>query len=287
MSDREPGQSAIREAIRASLPGLRPAEERVASVLLAEPDAVIKMSVSDLAQHADTSVATVVRCCQALGFSGFHELKIGLARSAGLSSRQSLGDVEEGDDAAAVVTKVFGASARALNEATDALDAEVLAQVAGLLAAAERVIVAGVGTSGPLAADAAYRLMTIGVDATAPADAHVQHVRARLLRPSDACIVVSHTGSTSETLNVARAAADAGAVTVAITSFRSSPLTEIVDHVIVAGSHETAFRIEATASRLVHVAVIDALVVLLTLHRRDAAAEAMDLSAQVLSGHRI
>ena len=40
----------------------------------------------------------------------------------------------------------------------------------------------------------AYRLLWVGIEADAPADVHVQHVRATLLEPEDLALVISHTG---------------------------------------------------------------------------------------------
>ena len=72
-----------------------------------------------------------------------------------------------------------------------------------------------------------------------------------------------------------------------MTGFRRSPLVEIVDHAIVAGSRETAFRVEAMASRIVHVAIVDALFVLLALRLGPAGAGALDVTGAVLGAHRI
>jgi DNA-binding MurR/RpiR family transcriptional regulator len=287
MSASAESADGVVEAIRAASAGLRPAEARVAAFVVADPMAVIELSVSQLAARTSVSVASVVRCCQSLGFGGYHALKLALARSSSPAERQVLGDVLPDDSAAVVLKKVFGASAVALSETASVVDADVLEAAVEAITGARRVLVAGVGTSAPVAADAAYRFATIGLDVVAPADVHVQHVTARLLHPSDVCVVVSHTGSTVETLTTARAAAEAGAVTIGVTSFRQSPLTEVVDHAIVAGSREMAFRVEAMASRLVHVAVVDALFVLLALRLGPASADALGATATVLGGHRI
>jgi SIS domain/Cobalamin-independent synthase, Catalytic domain len=81
------------------------------------------------------------------------------------------------------------------------------------------VLCLGVGTSAMLAQDAAYRLMWLGVRTEAPADVHAQHVRATAGEPGDAVLVVSHTGSTRETVTAARAASTSGATVIAVTSF--------------------------------------------------------------------
>jgi DNA-binding MurR/RpiR family transcriptional regulator len=166
------------------------------------------------------------------------------------------------------------------------VDGTSLARAIDLLASARRVLCLGVGTSAPLAQDAAYRLTTIGVDADAPPDVHVQHVRARLLTVSDVAMAVSHTGATQETLGAARGAKEAGARVIAITSFSTTPLTEIADVALVAGGLETSYRVEAMASRLAHLLVIDSLYTSLALKARQRARKAQQLTADVLAEHR-
>ena len=73
----------------------------------------------------------------------------------------------------------------------------------------------------------------------------------------------------------------------AITSFAVSPLTEQVDHVIVAGSRELALRLEAMASRLAHLALLDALLVAVASRDESRAANALEHYTDVLGEHRL
>jgi DNA-binding MurR/RpiR family transcriptional regulator len=179
------------------------------------------------------------------------------------------------------------AAAEAVGEAATTVDDETFDRVVALLDAADRVLVAGVGSSAPIVQDVAYRLLTIGLRTEAPLDVHVQHVAASLLSASDVCLAISHTGSTRETLATVRLAAAAGARTVAVTSFFRSPLTELADLSLVTGSKETAFRVEAMSSRLAHLAVLDALFVALAARNRDRAMAAQDAYSGVLAEHRL
>lgn len=274
------------ERVRAHLESLSGAEQRVARAVLADPAGVLHMSVTELASAAGASPATVVRFCQSLGLRRFQELKLALARDAIPPEQQLLDDVTLEDSAADVRSKVLGAAGSALQAAVQSVDPEVLDRVADLLVAARRVLFVAVGTSAPLAADISYRLTTMGIDAYFPADVHVQHVSARMLTPDDLCFVISHTGSTTETLAAVRTAAATGANTTALTSFARSPLTEVAGHVLVAGSRETAYRIESMTSRLVHLAVLDALYVLIAL-RQPKTQEALSATAEILLEHRI
>jgi DNA-binding MurR/RpiR family transcriptional regulator len=186
---------------------------------------------------------------------------------------------------------VLNASAEAMSDAAAMISPAAFTRSVELLCAARHILCVGVGvgvgTSAPLAADAAYRLRTIGLPAEAPADVHTQHVAARLLGPPDLCLAVSHTGQTRETLATVTAARTAGAATIAVTSFSHSPLTRSSDISLIAGSRETNHRVEAMTSRLAHIAVLDALYVAVRLAQPERARLAEHLSAQVITEHRV
>jgi RpiR family carbohydrate utilization transcriptional regulator len=271
--------------VRAILPSLQPSDARVAEVILDQPEAVIYRSVSELAELAETSTATVVRCAQKLGFKGFHDLKLALAQE--LSAFRG-GVAEDKRDGApeSVLARVTAAGAESVRDAGALVSPVAFASAAAALASANRILFVAVGTSAPLAQDAAYRFRTIGLHADAPGDVHVQHVASRLLDRHDVCVAISHTGATRETLDAVRAAGAAGAGTIAITSFLRSPLTEIADVVLTAGSREVSFRLEAMASRLAHMAVVDALLVAVAESDEARSQAALDLYASTLADHR-
>lgn len=274
------------ERVRAISATVTAAESRVARAVLAEPVGVVHLSVTELAERAGSSPATVVRFCQSLGLRGFQELKLALAPESIPAEQQLLAEIHADDGPAEVTTKVLAGAAAALQAAAQSVDSEAIGEVAELIGRANRIMFVAVGSSAPLANDAAYRLTTIGVPATFPGDVHMLHVSARMLTRSDLCFAISHTGSTTETLAAVRAARESGATTVALTSFAQSPLTELVDHVLIAGSREMAYRIEAMTSRLVHITVLDALYVLLALGQPNAQ-DAQASTADVVIEHRI
>jgi DNA-binding MurR/RpiR family transcriptional regulator len=283
-----PPRRALVAHLRALVPDLTPAGQRIGAFVLEHPDDLIHLTVTDAAERTATSVGSVVRFCQDLGLRGFQDLKIRLAaETASASPGLQAEDVRPDDPPPVVLAKVLHASADAMGEAAATVSGAAFGRAVELLGAAARVLVTGVGTSAPLAADAAYRLRTIGLLAEAPGDVHVQHVSARLLGRGDACLAISHTGQTRETLATVTAGRTAGATTVVVTSFARSPLTKIADAVLVAGSRETAFRVEAMSSRLAHTAVLDALCVSLALAHPDRARNAQELSADVITEHRV
>lgn len=258
----------------------------MAGVLLARGAEVIHLTVSEAAAVAQVGVGTVVRACQRLGFRGFQEAKISLARDVEPLATRPQGEVLLDDSPGEVLAKLAAGGDEAVCRAPASVDPGALVRAVEMLHQARRVLFVGVGSSAPLAQDAAYRLATLGMSVEAPADVHVQHVRARLLGVGDVAVAVSHTGATHETLAAARGAKDAGAALIAVTSFSRTPLTELSDADLVAGGVETHFRVEAMTSRLAHLLVLDALYVSLVLADPERASAFQVLTEDVLAEHR-
>ncbi|MGH3624382.1 MAG: MurR/RpiR family transcriptional regulator, partial [Sciscionella sp.] len=173
----EPHESSPLVRIRSLLPGLARAEQRVARVVLRDPAAVARRSITEVADAASTSETTVTRFCKAIGVGGYPELRIALAADTARSAVKSdphLGeDILPNDELSEVVGKVAFADARAVEETAEQLDVAVLRKAVDVIAAAGRVDVYGVGASAFVAADLQQKLHRIGRVAFAWSDTHM------------------------------------------------------------------------------------------------------------------
>ncbi|TVT30447.1 MurR/RpiR family transcriptional regulator [Amycolatopsis rhizosphaerae] len=277
--------------IRSLLPGLARAEQRVAKVVLEDPSAVARRSITEVALAANTSETTVTRFCKAVGVGGYPQLRIALAadtaRSEARSTRNLGGEISVNDDLAAVVGKVSFADARAVEETADQLDIATLERVIGLLSEAGRVDVYGVGASAFVAADLQQKLHRIGRVCFAWSDTHIMLTSAAVLRTGDVAIGVSHTGATTDTVEALRVAREHGATTVALTNFPRSPITEVADYVLTTAARETTFRSGATASRIAQLTVIDCLFIGVAQRHMEAASQALDATREAVGSHRL
>ncbi|MFF5254685.1 MurR/RpiR family transcriptional regulator [Streptomyces leeuwenhoekii] len=266
--------------IRAKLPELRDTEARVARVVLDQGAALVHLSVSDVAALAGTAPSTVVRACQRLGFRGFQEVKIEAARQVAPPP-----PLPPDDPAARALAETVRASRDALDGVAATLDPAVLSAAADAFHAAPRIVVAAAGLSTAVALDAAYRLRALGCVVDAPADPLTAQLAAAQLPPDGVCLAVSHTGATRTTVDTARRARRAGAAVVALTSYARSPLSETSTHVLVAGGQDLVFGLETSASRIAHLAAVDALTHTLMALRPETARHHLDLSADVTADH--
>jgi DNA-binding MurR/RpiR family transcriptional regulator len=267
-----PPQGVLARA-RAAFASLSEAEQRVALAFEEDPAELVQLPVEELAQRIGVSTATVVRFCQAIGYRGLRDLKLALAAEALLPHQQMIHeDIQPRDSVLTIAQKVLRSDLQAIADSLQVLDELALERAVEALLAAPRIEFYGVGSSLPVAQDAHYRFLRIGLPATMATDVHVQAVSAAQLPPGSVAFAISHTGRTTETLNALRKARAAGATCILLTSHANTPLGRYADIQLVTASRETAFRTEAVASRIAHLSLIDALYVAVALRRTGAQA---------------
>jgi DNA-binding MurR/RpiR family transcriptional regulator len=279
--------------IRALVPAMPPAEQRVAQRIIDDPAGVAVLTISELAQACGTSETTVIRFCRAIGFSGYPELRLTLATEAGRAegvdrNRRTVGgDIGPGDTLEQVVEKITFNDARAVEETAAQLDIGILSRVIDALVSARRVDLYGVGASAVVGADLQRKLHRIGRVAHVWSDVHLALTSAALLTPEDVAIGISHTGVTRDTIDALAEARRHGATTVALTNFPLSPITDAADLVLTTAARETTFRSGATASRLAQLTVVDCMFVGVALRTYAETHRALAATRDAVRGRRV
>ena len=256
------------DRIKASLPSLAPAEQRVAKLVLLDPRLFANQPISELAIRAHVSKPTVVRFCRSVGYDGLSDFKLKLAGSVSEGVPFIHRSVDVDDKTADVLVKVVDntvaaflkyrndASSYAIGKATDAL---INAYSTG-----KRIEFFGVGNSGIVAQDAQHKFFRLGVHAIAYSDGHMQVMSASMLGPGDCVVVISNSGRTRDLMDACDIARKNGATTIVITA-SGSPLSS-AGHIHLAADHPEGYdRYSPMVSRLMHLMIIDILATCLAL----------------------
>lgn len=269
--------------IRIAQPNMARSAQRIAQFILEQPEEIVGMSVTELSEATGVSEGSVINFCRSIGLSGFQQLKLSLAQEIVQPVQFIHEDLDRDDDTDTVCRKVFHSGIQALRDTLSVLEPGALAQAVSILRAAKRVEVYGIGSSAPIADDAHYRLLRIGIDARAVTDSHIQAISASRCGPDVAVITISHSGATLETVAATRLAKEAGAKTIVITNFARSPIQAFADVVLFTMARETRFRTEAMTSRIAQLCVVDALIAGLALADYDHATDVLKKTFDVLS----
>ena len=275
--------------LRGIRPALSPAEDRVAQQVLDDPRSASGLTISELASAAGTSETTVLRFCRRLGLPGYPQLRLGLAAESAQPRTASAqaDDISAADTIDDIIAKIAFADAGAVEETAQQLDREGLARAAAAIAAAKRVDIYGIAASAIVGADLQQKLHRIGVVAFAWNDPHVALTSATLLSKGDVAVGVSHSGTTSETIESLDAARGRGATTIAITNFPVSLLAARADIVLTTAARETPLRSGATASRIAALTVVDCLYIAVAQRHLTRARRAVQETREAVAGHHL
>ncbi|MCF8147305.1 MAG: SIS domain-containing protein [Sulfuritalea sp.] len=266
------------DRIKASLPSLAPAEQRVGKLCLADPRAFAKLPVSELADRAHVSKPTVVRFCRSVGYDGLSDFKLKLAGTVNEGVPFIHRSVDADDKIGDVMVKVIDNTVAALlkyrNDAsTLAIEKAVVALVQAYQAG-RQIQFFGVGNSGIVAQDAQHKFFRLGVSTTAYSDGHMQVMSASVLKAGDCVVVISNSGRTRDLMDACDIARKNGATTIVMTA-SGSPLAS-AGHIHLSADHPEGYdKYSPMVSRLLHLMMIDILATAVALRIGSATLQPM------------
>ena len=250
------------DRIKASLPSLAPAEQRVGKLVLQDPRAFANLPVTQLADRAHVSKPTVVRFCRSVGYDGLSDFKLKLAGSVSEGVPFIHRSVDVDDKTTDVMVKVIDNTVAAFLKYRKDASASALDQAVQALAqthsTGKRIEFYGVGNSGIVAQDAQHKFFRLGMNTIAYSDGHMQVMSASMLGQGDCVVVISNSGRTRDLMDACDIAKKRGATTIVITA-SGSPLATAGQIHLTADHPESYDRYSPMVSRLLHLLIIDIL----------------------------
>src|SRR5690606_10511520 len=149
-------------------------ERALTDLVLADVDSVLKMSIVDLAAHADVSPPTVTRFCRRLGCDSYADFKVRLAQSrfvgqryfAPASGPSSVREIAQG---------VVNGIQSTLYDTFDKLDFDAIERAAESIVKSSFVLSFGSGgSSSMMAAESEARLFRLGLKVSPSTDHQMQ-----------------------------------------------------------------------------------------------------------------
>ena len=203
--------------IRVALPQMPETMAKIGTLLLEDPSLPLRLSITELAERAGASPATVTRFCRAIDYTGYPALRVGAAAEQGRLSAHETWDSDigrafhPGDTATEVMRTLVNAHTVALTSTADRLDPALVGRVADAVAQSSHVDIYGIGGSAGMAVELQARLYRIGINAHAWSEVHVGLTSAARLGDSSVAIAFSNTGRTEETIEMLALAKSSGA----------------------------------------------------------------------------
>lgn len=259
-------ETSLELRIKSAYARLGRSEQKVADFVLSHGPEVARMPVAALAHECGVSDPTVVRFANHIGFEGYSDFKLEVMRDWGKKAGEEnpsplLVDlyVKPDDRLEDIPAKMINTTIRALNDTLKMMNIPAYRQAVAAIVNAGVIDIYGVGNSGSIANDLMNKFLRIGLNARAFYDNHLQQISSLSLTQRDVAIGISHSGSTRDVVDTLKLARESGAVTIALTNFKASKITEFADIELLTGDFETTFYSETMVSRISLLAIVDML----------------------------
>lgn len=245
----------VLEVIREQYDNIFSAEKKVASFVLQNPQKAVECNVSELAKNSGVSDATVVRMCHHIGYTGYYQFRITLARDLGKQQYSSVDEIESKDS----VEKMFGEFAKAMLVIGRRMDLDVMRGCVKLLKTCKQAHIMAVGNTCPLAQYMGFRLGRLGIKSTYNLSPEYFMNHVNLADKGDILVAISQSGTSRQVIQGMQLGKDKGLKMIAITAFAQSPVSALADYVLLSAGEEGPFSYYKGYAHLNETAVIDAL----------------------------
>ena len=244
---------------------------KIAQYIVEHYDKAVFMTASKLGESVGVSESTVVRFASAMGYEGYPQLQRSLQElvSHRLTANQRF-EMSTEIDPREALSEVLKSDVQNLRATMEQMDEAVFEDVVARLLNARAIYVMGLRSAAPLAQFMGYYLNYIfdNVHLVSSGATDVFEEISKL-KENDVLVGISFPRYSSRTLEAMRFAKRCGAQVVAITDGPMSPLADMADATLTARTDMASF-VDSLAAPL---SLINALLVALGLHRKDALKE--------------
>ena len=241
------------------------------------------LSISSLARECKVAEATVFRFCRALGFEGYHEMRIALAQANATGALVNQRAPEPDADTATLCEHAGALFMTAINGTQNALSPEAVDKAVALLHSARQVFCLGQGGSMLVANDICARFASITNKFRTAGDSHMQVMAASLMTEEDVVLFVSYSGATRDMIETLRTAKAAGAKIILITHYEDSPGAKLADIVLLCGAQENPLDSGSIPIKVAVLYVAEVLLLRYMLDDQRRTNEAQDRTTEALA----
>jgi len=233
-------------------------EQILTDIVLADVDAVLNMSIVDLARIADVSPPTVTRFCRRLGCKSYAEFRVRLAQSRFIGSRylvpsagpQTARDIAQG---------VVGDIQSTIYDTFERLDIPAIETAAEAILRASYVLAFGSGgASSMMAQEVETRLFRLGLKVSSSIDHQGQMMRAAGAPSGSVIIAFSASGNNMPLEKALSVAGEYGHKRIAVTR-SGSPIARQSNVLIAVDRTEHSDILKPSTGRYAYLALIDIL----------------------------
>lgn len=215
--------------------------------------------IATLAVNCGVSEATITRFVRKMGFASLQLFKLALAEELVDGKKQMVisKDISCNEDIQTTAKKLLANNVATLEQTVNFLNEDLVEESVKYIKEAKRVFFIGVGNSGFVANDSAYKFMRIGMDAKGIDNSHFIMLQMALLTHDDVVIIVTHSGKSFEIMEAIRLIKQNGAKLIVITANKNIAIKDLADCCIFYESRNSMLETSSITTKLTQIFIID------------------------------
>ena len=232
-------------------------------------------AIARLSELSGVGESTITRFAKKMGFENLQAFKLALAKELTKGTHQYIinSSIERTESALLTGRKLLDANIGTLEKTLQSLPDGIVEQCSAYLRAAKRLRFVGLGNSGFMAKDSAYKFYRIGLEAVGIDNSHEMIIAASLAGPGDVFFAVSHSGNSVEIVETVRLAKENQAHVIVVTANRTAQLRQFADVCILYEAKESLLETGSISAKLAQLFIMDLIYTQLVKEMADQAAE--------------
>lgn len=228
-----------------------PSDKKIGEYIVDNPEQIVNYNTLELADLIDTSQSAIIRFIKKIGYKGYIDFKIDVAKSLEESNDFFPDEVITKNESIENIISKSKNNVLATVEKTYALiDTEAIKRAIKDINKANNIYLAGVGSSGLICEDFSYKLQRSGKKVFYQVDAHTNLALVTNIDKDDLLIAISYSGLTKEILIASEYAKKVGAKVISISKSLNSTLAHNSNELLLIPEIEREMRYGAISSRL-------------------------------------
>lgn len=236
--------------IKSFYPSFSKQEKKVAEFIISQKSDISIMSLQEISKKIEVSEATIVRFVRKIGYKGFPEFKLEIARNYNSYKKYKAVDYVE---------KIKENIIESLNDTFGFIKKEDVDKAVKFIEKSKNLYFFGLGASGVAAEEMQNRFMRYGKLGHSVNDSHFQVMYSSVCTKEDVIVVISLSGETIDLIYPLNIAKERGCKIIAITNYILSPIAKLSDVVLVSSSKETPLDGGSLISKITQLYIIDIL----------------------------
>lgn len=278
----------LEKLLRPYMKSFNDTEKLIANHFIKLGNDVVNKTLSNLASDTGLSEATIFKFVKKIGFDGFSNFKISVASNfRTIEERKNeltvFSDISKEDSSYAIAQKLVYSNKLALDNLIESLNEEIINQALALIYASRTLHFFGQGASSVIALDSYHKFLRTRFHCNYISDYHMQLSYATKLGPKDCVFLFSHSGETTETIEVAKILRNNQVNIIVLTGNHHTDLVKLSNVAFIVDSEESAFQSETLTSRILYLTIIDILYVALMYHDEAKNKESLEKIRKALS----